>query len=367
MKNITFMFLFTVCSGFLSAEWENITFSNARGISYASSELEKPCNLMEIGRYSPINLMDKDISTSWVEGETGSGTGSFVFLGTGTEIKKYIVIYNGYEQSMSLFTKNNRVKELKISLYTGFTTDLDENQFGFAADVKVYPETKNILLKDKMGPQVFTFPFNLDKIKEFRDTLTQKYLDDKKDDIRIKNSKLHIFYFLKFEIVSIYKGSKWDDTCISEISFSNRNPGEFVPLGEHIHNIYADEKNNRILVQTLEGSTVVLADGLKIASKFGVTGKGEFLTLDIQETDSKISWVILIYQHGFTGGGDIAVSYHLWSLDKFMEVPVSLMEAYGISSYSTFFFSNKDGFLYLMTDEGKKILLDNIELDMNQL
>ena len=165
----------------------------------------------------------------------------------------------------------------------------------------------------------------------------------------------------------MYKGSKWDDTCIAEIGFSNRGKGEIVPRGESIEKVYEDDDSEHVIIETDKHTTVTLANAADIARGLGYTGDGEFFTIMVCDSAVKDGWVILNYQHGFTEGGDIEEAQHLWSLKYPGEVPASLLSAYGIEPQDGLSFNDKNGRLYVQTDSGKNILLEDLALDMDNM
>lgn len=125
--------------------------------------------------YSEENLHDLEANTSWVEGVQGYGIGEWVeytFSAKNPRITE-IKIVNGYNKSQSAWKNNSRVKKLKL-----------------------YIKGKPIAilnLEDTRCVQMFEIAPVTDKEKEWT---------------------------MKFEIVEVYKGDKWDDTAISEIYFS---------------------------------------------------------------------------------------------------------------------------------------------------
>ena len=140
-----------------------------------------------LGEYKPEHAHDVLAKTAWVEGVKGDGIGeriTFVFDKTGVKDdgEKYGLesasIINGFAQSESLWKANNRVKTLRVfhnGKYRGQVT-----------------------LEDTMKPQIVEFP--------------------KMD-----------FYFgkktrISFEIASVYKGEKYDDTAIADFFFSGYGP-----------------------------------------------------------------------------------------------------------------------------------------------
>lgn len=126
--------------------------------------------------YQAENANDLSYQTAWVEGKQDEGIGEFLeyyFKNDSPRITK-IIIANGYMKNDNAWKNNNRVKKLKLS---------------------VNGKVKGVLnLEDTKTDQVFelgTFGHN-------------------------KNGSDLI---LKFEIVSVYKGEKFNDTAISEIYF----------------------------------------------------------------------------------------------------------------------------------------------------
>lgn len=135
---------------------------------FASSTLEADANIT----YEPQNIIDGHVKTAWVEGTNESGIGESISFQISGDIS-YFIIYNGYVETEELFYMNNRVKKLGL-LIDG--------------------ELKYILeLFDTREGQIV----NLDYDK-------------------------YVFYdniLLTFEIMEVYSGWKYDDTCISEIEF----------------------------------------------------------------------------------------------------------------------------------------------------
>lgn len=147
----------------------------------ASSYLSQN-DLRVIANYHPYYLVDNNPSTAWVEGVPGSGIKESVLMWIEipqkTTIK--IAIRNGFQKTEELFYKNNRIKELKVTFMLGDLYNPDYVS-------RIYT------LEDKMGWQTI----------EFR---TEK--------------KCHN---IAFTIHSIYKGTTYDDTCISDINISIDN------------------------------------------------------------------------------------------------------------------------------------------------
>lgn len=149
---------------------------NRRIISEASlitkaAEYTATSSLKEGDRYySPTNLGEIRPGNPWVEGAKGAGIGEKIT--TKWNIKKggikALIFANGYVSynKPNLFLQNNRVKRLRLSNESG--------QMNFFVD-----------LNDTPNPQIFILPVETHDVT--------------------------------FEIISVYEGSRWDDTCINFI------------------------------------------------------------------------------------------------------------------------------------------------------
>lgn len=147
----------------------------------ASSELSSQGQ----NNYSASNAHDLSYKTSWVEGVPGYGIGEYItyhFPPENPRITKIIVV-NGYVKSDKTWRENSRVKKLKLYL-----------------DDKLYAILN---LRDTRNEQVFELPNPLGH------------------EDRLDMKKLHGLpsWTLKFEIMDVYKGDKYDDTAIAEIYF----------------------------------------------------------------------------------------------------------------------------------------------------
>ena len=143
----------------------NIDFKDIK----VSSEL----NAINNNSYAGKNIIDFNTKTAWVEGVKGDGIGEWIEINYEDWITPIRVInfYNGYCKNEKTWKENGRVK--KIKLYV--------NNRAYAV----------LNLKDTM--------------------LCQGFCIDIGDDVVINK--------LKFEILEVYKGEKYEDTAISEILF----------------------------------------------------------------------------------------------------------------------------------------------------
>lgn len=126
--------------------------------------------------YKAGNVHDFSILTAWVEGKAGHGIGEklrFSFKADSPRINQ-VLICNGYQKSPESWKANGRVKVLRMLVDDQPVADL--------------------MLKDTLTQQVFDTGILWEK-----------------------DGKAHT---LTFQIRDVYPGSRWEDTCISEINFN---------------------------------------------------------------------------------------------------------------------------------------------------
>jgi hypothetical protein len=138
--------------------------------------------------YCAKKAWDGNTKTAWVEGDSGDGIGEIVIAMIDT--KKPAEIWGGYGKSERLFYANNRPRSVKV--YTLVSTRGFAPQVGTAyADIKVLASIE-VELKDFNGYQPLPLP---------------QYQPG-------QNSGRT---FVAVEILSVYRGTKYRDTCITEI------------------------------------------------------------------------------------------------------------------------------------------------------
>jgi hypothetical protein len=130
--------------------------------------------------YNAGNIKDGKVSTVWVEGEEGSGLGSWLEIDLGgPHTVTHIKLWNGNWYSWDFWNRHNRAKEIEIS----FT---DESI-----------EPVKFTLKDEKLPELLRF------------------------DKPISTSTL------KIKIKGIYGGTTFNDTCVSEVQVFDDAPEVF--------------------------------------------------------------------------------------------------------------------------------------------
>lgn len=158
------------------------------GIPSASSTLESQGE----NNYKIENIHDLDLTTAWIEGKPDYGIGEFLTIefnwkeeyegfGKVYNFHGIIEIFNGYCKSEKIWAENSRIKTLKMYY--------NEQPICIIELVDTWQYQQLDLKK------FFTFP---------------KYKINAKDGDK-----------LKFEIIDVYKGTKFKDTGLSEFVFQS--------------------------------------------------------------------------------------------------------------------------------------------------
>ncbi|XDD51263.1 hypothetical protein AB3N59_05720 [Leptospira sp. WS92.C1] len=183
---------------------KKVLLKNKGGSIASSSLVNKDPNL-----YIAYNIDDGDIKTAWCTDKGPKGE-SLAFRGTSssviqnyTDLKKinYIyktkfVILNGYGKSEETYYNNNRIKKGTLKIYEARIGDALSGLF-FEKD-PTFVIQKELNFKDEPKLQIVDLSF------ELKDRPKEKQVDE-----------LGLFYI--FTIDEVYKGKKYNDTCISKL------------------------------------------------------------------------------------------------------------------------------------------------------
>ena len=344
-------------------EKEFISFADENGepIRYqASSELDKP-DPFEGGRgsYSTLNLFDGIPSTAWVEGVAGHGIGESVIFSTGTLIPSSLTIRNGYQKSESIYRSNSRVKEVKLTLCAGFMMEGDVTEIAEVFYIKPVSAPLTLAIKDIQDPQVLSLPWASVGTSLSPYSMEKELREHLSEDIRERKKwcpdcpdRFIFSLFIRMEIVSVWPGSRWDDTCISELMVSKG--GSRVMLispGESIVRIYSPDipgSEGSILVDTDKRRGLVLADRSRVPI-FSSLDEDESLELVLMDVSDDLEWAqvdYLIYSGEGGRAEEYSVLYHTRSLSRVSRR--ILDDIYGASGFVT-----EEGKIYLETIDGR--------------
>lgn len=143
------------------------------------------------GSYGPDNLDDSDITTAWSEGAHGPGIGQWIALASEDSFTA-VVVNNGYCKDQKGWENNNRVKKARVRIYALPTQNAGMVKTG----------TRKV-------------EYLVDFEDKYEDAFWQVW-----DGITGISGKELVSYLFVLEILDVYRGRKYDDTCISEISLT---------------------------------------------------------------------------------------------------------------------------------------------------
>lgn len=153
--------------------YPDFTNENANLIIYKTNQFSSTSSTPQV-QYKAEYVLDGNTDTTWAEGAKGDGIGEWIMLTSdiNSEVRG-IEIANGYTKSEETYFENNRLKKIKIEF-----SDNDSIIVNLKDDVHGY---------DTLG---------LQNIKFENSVITKR---------------------IKISILEVYPGSKFKDTCISEI------------------------------------------------------------------------------------------------------------------------------------------------------
>jgi hypothetical protein len=153
----------------------------AKGLSVDHSTASSTFPDEEKVSYDAGRVSDSKLSTAWVEGEQGSGLGEWVQLDLGgTKEVHRVKVWGGMWYSRTYWDRSNRPKEIELAFSDG--------------------STKTMTLDDEMRAQEIVLGS-----------------PKRTDSLRLK-------------IKSVYPGSTWLDTPISEVQVFDAEPAEGAPV-----------------------------------------------------------------------------------------------------------------------------------------
>ncbi|HQQ22856.1 MAG TPA: hypothetical protein PLH15_03345 [Spirochaetota bacterium] len=174
----------------------------------ASSELKSKNE-----QYDAKNVIDNNLSTAWVEGVIGSGINENIKIDfapytaggkiEGSTLINKIGIINGYSKDKDTFKSNNRVKKIRIT----YNYRLGEDEI----------EGRNSNPKEKVLGSLGISEFNDQELRYKEKILGEYLLKDKMEMQYIQLDEPLLASYIKITILDVYKGEKFNDTCISEV------------------------------------------------------------------------------------------------------------------------------------------------------
>jgi len=209
IKSLLLILFFNILLYVDSLDFSKITLENAK---YSASSI-----LKEKGKpddyYGPDKAFDEDSATAWCEGKSDDGIGESVTITT-DPVKIYgVTILNGYGKYRHLYLQNNRIKDFRLIFYPS------------SGKEKVVTGTfgKDLCGRALAGGKLTIEQFCEENADEYKGY--DKCIIAKKDECIIHDydgggQKVLLktpmtVNKIKLEILSVYKGQKFSDTCIA--------------------------------------------------------------------------------------------------------------------------------------------------------
>jgi len=262
------------------------------GLFRSTSALNHTDEYLDIKKkYGAVYLFDKDYTTTWAEGKSGAGIGEAIYTVI-PEGCRTISIFSGYGKSESLYNKNNRPKTISLTCLIGINPSgyVTETHAIFKS-IQLSP-TYTIELEDVFGVQRFPFPFNDKKLKSFKNEVSEKF----KNDYKLKAESIQVI--LKLTITDVYKGKKYDDTCISEIYFNTLYISDLPIIYPGVKDVYTSENESAVFINDSKNNQIkVLEDKQSV--------------FQVIDTSADHKWIVLIKMPAEVGQGRVDTEYIL--------------------------------------------------------
>jgi len=212
---------FIICSLFsILCFADSVDFIHVR---LKKSKCSASSSLIEKGKpadyYGPEKAFDGPDATAWCEGKDDAGINEYITSKFQPTKIFGIVILNGFGKYKNLYLSNNRVKDFTITLY----------QKNGSKKIITSSFRKNVCGKNLDGGKTTIEGYCMYEVLDYKKNKKayNKCIKKKQNECIIDEyegggqtfflKKPVIITKLKLEILSVYKGTKYNDTCIAEI------------------------------------------------------------------------------------------------------------------------------------------------------
>lgn len=163
--------------------------------------------------YGPQRAVDGDPTTAWSEGAPGSGEGEVLVVPLGAGA---VEIWTGFGLSDRLHKRNGRPAEVEVTVLQALTGLA--NQFDLTVGHLVVLARSRSTLEDYNGYQPLSVPA-FEPITDHAETrqLLAPFFGDEVPSWASYPGRVSESLFLAVRILSVYEGSVYEDTLISEI------------------------------------------------------------------------------------------------------------------------------------------------------
>lgn len=166
-------------------------------------------------RHAPGAIADGDPSTAWAEGVEGPGHHEIV-VAVGLDPRRPVEIFSGHGKSTALFRQNRRPRRVRVHLLR--STQPSVATAPWEGDYELYSAARVIgraecTLRDHFGYQPLCLP--------------------KVENPPVDEATLFEPHAIAIEIIDTYPGTRYPDTCISEVRNAAAAPP--VPAARKAH------------------------------------------------------------------------------------------------------------------------------------
>ena len=237
-------------------------------VEFYSTDIKDFFNPEQSNKYPSTNLFDGYLKTCWVAGSSKKNNKSALFIKIPDQIpvdQLILNIFSGYGKNKALYLKNSRPKKIKISLLAAFYPEGCSTEVANLYIINKYPETKQIYLVDTFGVQSFHLEIDKKAFAEFQTNSLNMCNSFKGEDFeKLKSDKDSASFsptlILKLEIEDVYRGSKYDDICISEIFFNDRFVTAYPDKFISVDTVYIKDDNTLMAGLAGEKDVVIIKD-----------------------------------------------------------------------------------------------------------
>jgi len=295
MKKLFIYLMFNLC--FISYGQSELYFEDVQFSKDTRPFLFKSLNSVD-KNYPISNLFDGDFKTCWIISNQQEYSDALIKLPAYEGIK--INIFQGYGKSKALYYQNARPEKLHISFYYGLLPEGYYSESETVYKMADLHKTFDIRLKDKYGIQTFSIPV---KIEEFQ------YLEQKVKDL-YKRKKfpeaVQSGFFISISLDEIYKGTKYQDVCISELFFNRPYEAENTTGIKKIERVYTSNDEHSVYIDTENQiETEIYNDKERI--------------LSIEQISDNKEWAVA-YSEPAKAEGRVETSYLLFDLINKKEI-----------------------------------------------
>ncbi len=278
-------------------------------VEFYSSDIKDYFNPESSGKYPSTNLFDGFFKTCWIAGTAGKESRPSLFIKVPGDIpveKLILNIFSGYGKSKALYLKNARPRKIRLTIYAAFHPEGCSTETANLYLLKKYSAARSFDLTDTFGIQ--SFPLKIDEaaLSEFQKSSLKdcRSFSGENYDRMVSDKNTVTFtsaLIMKLEITDVFKGSKYNDICISEIFFNNRFVTPYPDRYDPVDTVYIKDDN------------ILTADY--------ATGKGIVLVKDTSSVFTEIyhpqhsNWAVLSYVPDDEAGEGSRVEEHYSLID----------------------------------------------------